>query len=184
MKANKEKPKPTRKLHNICLHLVYFKQGSAWTTAKTCYVPAVAHGARRANLTLGKPTERSSQHSQTQLWRCFHSQLWKMSTRITQSHWNSRGVRYIYQIGLHVTWQKQHVLLFSEPTGVNTTPAARELPWIAARNRKKRLLKTFCLRVRRGGAEGWRCWMDMPGKSEGSCCLKSKLKLPAGRWQD
>lgn len=119
--------------------------------------------------TFGNPVRRSKkppgQPNPTVSLFCL--QQWETSTIITKNHWNSRAVRCIYQIGLGLTWQKQHVLLFSEPTGVNTTPAAPELQQSAvysAHQHKEGLLNTFFIENTKKGNFTEQLWQKKWGK--------------------
>ena len=94
-----------------------------------CSVPAEAHSSQLWAWTLSKPIGRCG--SESQVTPVIHLLVlsMKMLTRVTQSHYSNRVVRHVYQIGPSLMWQKQHVLLVNEPTGVNTTQAAHELQW-------------------------------------------------------
>lgn len=124
---------------------------SAWATTSTWCLPAEAHSTEVVSLSQRQPRGEVVRRAKSYLWRIFWSRLWEMSTRVTQSHWNHRAVRHIYQIGPRMIWQKQHVLLFNKPIGVNTTQAAHELQWRSvyfARNKGGDFSDIFVLKYR------------------------------------
>lgn len=118
--------------------------------------PPPAHGVFQLRFTALSLSRKQPQgevvgRAKSYFWRIFWSQLWEMSTRVAQSHWNHRALRHVYQIGPRLIWQKQHVLLFNKPTGVNTTQAAHELRWRSVyftRNRGGDFSDNFALKSR------------------------------------
>ena len=132
--------------HTLALSVLWWSSSDGPPLARVCQLRLTVFGLEA--WTPGKPTGRGTGRAKSHLWCIFLSWLWEMWTRVTQSHWNSRAVRHIYQIDPSLIWQKQHVLLFNEPIGVNTSQAAHELQWSSvyfARNRG-RFFWQFCSR--------------------------------------
>ena len=127
------------------------------TTISTWCLPTEAHSIQAGSLNSRQTTGEVARSAKSHLWCIFWSWLWEMWARVIQSHWNSRAVRHIYQIDPSLIWQKQHVLLFNEPIGVNTSQAAHELQWSSvyfARNRR-RFFWHFCSQVQRKKLNHW-----------------------------
>ena len=138
-----------------------------------------AHSIQAGSLNSRQTNREKRLRGPSHLGCIFWSWLWdrEMWTRVTQSHWNSRAVRPIYQIDPSLIWQKQHVLLFNEPIGVNTSQAAHELQWGSvyfARNRR-RFFWRFSSEVQR--EKKLNHWMDLTQKEKKAVAWNQNTSL-------
>lgn len=145
----KTKPARIRHCHTCSFHPVMTE--FTWTTISMWCLPTQAHSIHVGSLNPGKQQGEVAGREESHLWCIFLSWLWEMWGRVIQSYWNSRAIRHVYQIDPSLMWQKQHVLLFNEPTGVNTSQAAHELQWSSVyfACNTRRFFWHFCSQVQR-----------------------------------